>query len=147
MGLRAQATADLQAILEDENDFAWDISVTDPSGATASLKGFTADIGTDIDLETGATVAGRRASIALPIAALAAAGLGIPVHISDAASNPWVVSFLDGDGVTTRTFKVVSTMPDSIGVVTCLLEVYKPLSLLLTEGGDFLTTEDGMRLG
>lgn len=125
MSLRERAAADLKVIVEDANGFGWPITVTDPFGATAALRGLSTDIGHTIDPETGIAVSGRRASIALAIASLTAAGLGIPRGIADAAGKPWVIVFNDIGG-SPHTFKVCEAMPDrAIGVVTCILEAYK----------------------
>lgn len=127
MNLRQQANADLEAILGDASaGFGWAISVTSPAGVTAALTGFSTDIGHVLDPSTGTMVAGRRASVALSIAKLALAGLGIPRGVSDQSAKPWVVVFADIAGVT-RTFKVTESMPDqAIGIVTCILESYVP---------------------
>lgn len=126
MSLRELAAADLRGIVEDTAGFGWAVSLTDPAGVTASLTGLSTDIGQTIDPETGVAVSGRRASIALTLASLDGAGLGIPRAISDGASKPWVVTFADIGG-TAHTYKVCEAMPDrALGVVTCLLEAYKP---------------------
>lgn len=125
MSLREQAAADLKTIVEDLDGFGWPITVTDPFGITAALRGLSTDIGHTIDPETGVAVSGRRASIAIAIASLTAAGLGIPRGIADASSKPWVIVFNDIGGIA-HTFKVCEAMPDrAIGVVTCLLATYK----------------------
>ena len=127
MSLRDQAAADLRVILEDSvGGFGWPITVTSPEGVTASLVGFSNDIAQTIDPETGIAVSGRSASIALAIASLTAAGLGLPRSIADGARYPWRVTFNDIGG-TSHTFKVSEAMPDrAIGAVTCTLEAYKP---------------------
>lgn len=126
MSLRAQAAADLLGILEDATGgFGWALTVTDPSGKTAALTGFSTDVGTSIDPETGIAVAARRASVAIPIARLTASGLGMPRAIADQASKPWLVTFQDVGG-TSHTYKVSQAMPDrTLGVVTCMLEAYR----------------------
>lgn len=125
MTLRAMAEADLGRILEGEIGFRWPITVTDPAGTSASLFGFSNDIGQMIDPDTGTAISGRSASAAIRIAHLAAAGLGLPVAISDSSKKPWIVQFADIGG-TSWTFKVSSSMPDrALGIVTCTLEAYK----------------------
>lgn len=127
MGLREQAAADLAAILEDrEGGFGWDLTVTDPAGTSAALVGTSTDVGLTLDPDTGMAVSGRQASVAIRIASLTAASLGVPTGIADQASKPWLVAFDDIDGAS-HTFKVVEAQPDrAIGVVVCLLEAYKP---------------------
>lgn len=126
MGLREQAAADLQTILEDSAaGFGRAITVTNPAGVTADLTGFSTDVFQGIDPETGVMVSGRIASVALPIAALIAAGLGMPRGVSDETSDPWVVEFDDLRDVSHR-FKVSEAYPDrALGIVTARLEKYQ----------------------
>lgn len=125
MGLRAEAAADLRAITEDDAaGFGWPITLTDPAGTSVDIIGLANDIGTTIDPDTGMAVTGRNASVAISLAALDDAGVGIPKSIADSASKPWLVSFDDIQGEA-HTFKVREALPDrAIGVVVCLLEAY-----------------------
>lgn len=126
MSLREQAAADLQAIVEDSTGFGWPIQVTNPAGLSAALTGLSTDIHTTIDPETGQAVSGRRASIALVLASLTAAELGMPRGIADSGSKPWIVTFDDISGAS-HTFKIAEALPDrAIGVVVCFLEPYRP---------------------
>jgi hypothetical protein len=126
VSLRQQAAADLLGIVEDADGFGWPITVTNPIGTTLAMIGLSTDIGQTIDPETGQAVAGRRASVALSIARLEAAGMGIPRNIAEKASKPWVITFADISGAS-HTYKVATAMPDiAIGCVTCMLESYKP---------------------
>jgi hypothetical protein len=121
MGLRDVATADLNAIMS--MDFGWSVSVIDPLGAVADIKGFTSDIAETIDPNTGQVVSGRLATVALPLKALTDADLGIPSGVVDLGTKPWRVIFADTAG-TTYTFKVVGSHPDrALGLVTCELEL------------------------
>jgi hypothetical protein len=126
VSLREQAAIDARAILEDSaGGFGQTITVTDPDGASADLTGFWTDVAHVIDPETGVGVSGRAASVALPIAALTAAGLGIPRGIADTGIKPWRVSFEDLEG-NSHTFKVSEGMPDrALNVVVCTLEAYR----------------------
>ena len=126
MGLRAQAEADARVILNDSaGGFGWAVSVTDPSGTTAELVGFSDDIAQTIDPETGLFVTGRVVSVALSIADLTAAGIGIPEAIPDSSVRPYLVEFLDLEG-NTQLFKVSRSVPDrGIGVVLLYLEAYQ----------------------
>lgn len=124
MGLRAQAAVDLVAIVEDADGFGWPITVTDPNGVSGSLVGLSTDIAQAIDPETGLAVAGRSASVALCIASLTTAGLGLPKGIAESTSKPWVVEFDDVNG-TAHKFKVSEARPDrAAGLVVCHLESY-----------------------
>lgn len=121
MSLRDVATIDLNAIMS--MDFGWSVSVVDPSGTVANIKGFTSDIAETIDPNTGQVVSGRLATVALPLKALADADLGIPVGIVDVDVKPWRIIFEDTAG-TIYTFKVVGSHPDrALGLVTCELEL------------------------
>lgn len=124
MSLRQQAAADLATLVEDRDGFGWDIRVTPPDGLGVDLVGLSTDVATSIDPETGQAVSGRTASVALRIASLEAAGMGIPVNVHDRDRFPWVVEFRDIHGAPHR-FKVVESRPDrAIGIVVCLLEAY-----------------------
>lgn len=126
MNLRQQAAADLLGILEDTAaGFGWSVTVTSPELVSASLTGFSNDIGHTIDPQTGQAVIGRKASVALAIASLRAAGLDLPRNISASSSKPWIVVFNDIGGISHK-FKVSEALPDrGAGLVTCLLELYR----------------------
>ncbi len=125
MGLRDQAAADAKTILEDLEGFGFPMTVTDPDGNSAALVGFSTDIHTDIDPDTGIIVSGRNASVALRIASLTAAGFDLPEGIPEASKRPWVVEFDDIDGVGTI-WKVRDAKPDrAIGIIVLMLESYK----------------------
>jgi len=125
MNLRSVAEKDLGAILEDGvMGFGWAIQVTDPSGLSKHLTGFSDDISQIIDPDTGEAVSGRLVSVALRISSLTTAGLTLPVGIADASIKPWVIEFNDINGNPFK-FKVSQSNPDrAIGLVTCLLELY-----------------------
>lgn len=126
MGLRDLAQSDLGKILRDETSgFGWPITVTNPDGVTANLVGFSNDISQVIDPDTGQSVSGRMASVALPMDAFAPEGMELPQGIADSGSKPWIVEFLDILGKSHR-FKVAESNPDrALGLVNCRLEVYK----------------------
>jgi hypothetical protein len=125
MSLRAQAERDLATIVEDEDGFGWPITVTNPDGSSAALVGLSNDVAYALDPETGQAVSGRTASVALRIGALTAAGLGIPVNVSETTRFPWIVQFNDING-NPHVFKVIESQPDrAIGLVVCKLEAYQ----------------------
>ena len=126
MGLRDLAQSDLGKILRDETSgFGWPITITDPDGVTANLIGFSDDISQIIDPDTGQSVSGRMASVALPMDSFSPEGMGLPQGIADSASKPWIIEFLDILGKSHK-FKVAESNPDrALGVVICRLEVYK----------------------
>lgn len=126
MGLREIAAADLVTIVENEDDFGWPITVTDPDDLTLSCVGLSTDVSQVIDPETGQAVTGRNASVTLARQTLLDAGLGMPEGISDSTKRPWVIEFDDING-STHTFKVLEAQHDrALGCVVCLLEAYKP---------------------
>lgn len=125
-GLLEQAAADLQAILTDNvGGFAIPITIVSPQGTKVTINGLAADIGLSMDPETGLSVSGQKASVALPLRSLAAAGIGNPVGVAARGSAPWFVSFTLPTGGE-QTFKVASSAPDKLGCLVCFLEYYKP---------------------
>lgn len=121
MGLREQAKLDARAILEDDSGFAWPVTLTSPLGVVTSLKGFTTDVGQSIDPETGQAVAGRRASVVVPRAALPM----LPEAVAEKSRKPWIATFADSQGVIGR-WKVIEVLPDAaIGLVSMILEIYE----------------------
>lgn len=124
MGLRETATADLNTILSDNADFAYDITLTNPGEDSLELLGYTTDISQIIDPDTGQIVSGRSASVALSMRVLKTAGFDIPQGITDETKKPWRIEFNDLDGAS-YTFAVQSSNPDrALGIVTCELELY-----------------------
>jgi hypothetical protein len=125
VSLLERAAADLVAIASDvEGGFSVPIKVTDPNQNTATINGLATDVGLTIDPGTGVAMPTQRASVALPIAKLTAAGLGEPKGLGDDKSRPWKVVFAL-PGKKERTFKVAMTLPDrALGCIVCLLEAY-----------------------
>lgn len=151
MSLRQLAESDLGVILEDGvRGFGWSIVLTNPSGASIPLTGFSNDIAQVIDPETGQAVSGRSASCVLRMSSITALGgnlatecneplaqcnepqmesgnvpFGFPQGIADSDSKPWVVTFLDINSSPHR-FKVIQSNPDrTLGVLSCLLGLYE----------------------
>lgn len=125
MGLLETAAADLQAILADAGGgFAVPIQIVAPDGRTVTINGQATDIGLSIDPETGMAVSGRKASVALPIRALNAAGIGQPCGVSGRSANPWRVKLTLPTGGE-QTFKVSSSAPDKLGCLICFLEAFE----------------------
>lgn len=127
MGLRDQAEQDLGAILEDSvSGFGWPVTLTDPTGLSAALVGYSDDISQIIDPDTGQVVSGRLASAVFRISSLVTAGFTLPRGIVDQASKPWLVAFNDING-NAYTFKIRQSDPDrALGLVVCILEGYGP---------------------
>lgn len=124
MSLRRQAADDLRLIVEDVAAFGWSIVVTNPAGEAFDVVGLSGDVGLTIDPETGVAVIGRRAHVALTFASLAS--VGTPIGMASTVGKPWRVTFPDIGG-TSREFKVVETAPDqTLGLLVCLLESYRP---------------------
>ena len=125
VGLREIAENDLQVTLEDSQcGFGYPIQLINPAGVSANFIGYSNDIAQLIDPDTGVSVSGRRASIALRISSLTAAGFDLPYGISDSSLKPWIAIFTDINGAS-FTFKIVNSDPDrALGLVICLLESY-----------------------
>lgn len=126
MGLREQAALDLIGILEDQSGgFGWPITVTNPAGVSLDIVGFSTDIGLSVDPETGMAISARKASVALPIARLYAAGFALPRAVADTSTKPWLIRFADIHG-RPHLFKVQEAEPDTaLGIITCQLEAYR----------------------
>jgi hypothetical protein len=124
VGLREIAAADNATILEDLDGFGWPVSVTSPENVTADLVGFTTDVGTKIDPETGMMITGRTAEVSLRIDSCETAFSSVPRGVAESDSRPWVVEFADANGHA-HTFKVFEAMVDrALGLVVCRLEKY-----------------------
>ena len=94
MGLRNQITEDIQNILEDSTTgFGWDIRLTDPDQNFEDLIGFSNDISSVIDPDTGVVVSGRSATVAIHLNSIKT--LSIPKGIVDSSLKPWLVKFND----------------------------------------------------
>jgi len=128
VGLRERAASDTGRILEDDIVGAgWPIILIAPDGTEKSLTGFTNDIAQIIDPDTGQAVSGRLATVALRISSIRAEfpGLGLPEGIADTLLKPWIIKFDDINGVS-YIFKISQTNPDrTLGVLICMLEIYK----------------------
>lgn len=126
MTLLDEAAADLAAILADTvGGFSIPITLTDPDGEETELVGLATDIHLTIDPDTGQAVVGRKASIALSLIELEAAGLEQPRGIAGRAVKPWLATFTLATGAE-QTFKISSVMPDKLGCLVCFLEIYQP---------------------
>ena len=124
MGLRETVESDIRKILTDTSScgFGWPVTVKAPDGTTACLTGHSTDVGATIDPDTGQAIAGRSASVSLPLCDLQARSMPMPVAVSDPAKRAWMVRFDDIRG-TQHSFKVMDVLPDrAAGVVVLLLE-------------------------
>ena len=127
MSLLDVAASDLRSILEgDVEGFSLPITVTNPDGASAVLRGSAADIGSEIDPDTGQMVSGRTVHVSLSLAALAEAGLGQPRGIADEERKPWTVGFQLPSAAAPQNFVVERTMPDRLGIIVCFCKPYLP---------------------
>ena len=125
MGLRETAELDLGTIINDgQTGFGWPIAITDPTGFSAELSGFSNDIEQILDPDTGQAVTGRVATATIRITDLTTAGLGIPEAIADESKKPWIIEF-DDINLNPYKFKVQKSLPDrALGLVVCVLELY-----------------------
>jgi len=124
MSLIADAAATVRSILEDvSGGFGVEFTLTEPGGFSALVRGFSADIAAVIDPETGQAVSGRRATFAVSMATLTAAGFTeLPRGVADSSSRPWVVT----RGA--ARFKIIEATPDrseGARIVTGTLEAYR----------------------
>jgi len=127
MGLREMAEKDLAVILEDAVfGFGWPVTLTDPSGASKPLTGYSNDISLVIDPDTGQAVIGENISAVLRISSIFAdPAMTLPKGIADSGSKPWLCTFDDIGGVS-ATYKVQFSNPDqTLGIVVLRLELYK----------------------
>lgn len=126
MGFLETAAADLAGILSDDvGGFAVPIQIVDPNNNTATVNGIANEIGFKIDPETGVAVSGQKATVALSLRAIDAAGLGQPRGIAAGDKRPWSMTFQLPAMRDAQTFKVASTMPDQLGCLVCFLEIYE----------------------
>lgn len=127
MSLRDQAVADVEAILGNTLDFGQDeITLIDPSDTSTIVTGFTGDISTSIDPDTGAIVKGRTIHVAVPISSLPAGAR--PAAQNDRSLKPWRVSFPRITSAVITEYAVIGTDPDdSMGAVVLELGEYLPL--------------------
>jgi len=126
MGLRQIAEQDLSAILSDSFGFSWNIRLTDPLGVSKIVTGFSNDIAQVIDPDTGLFITGRSASVAFNMALLKSSGFySLPVSVADTSKKPWIVDFDDING-SAHKFKVIESQPDrTLGMIVCLLSIYR----------------------
>lgn len=124
MSLRDQAVSDVTAILKNTSDFGQeDIILTDPAGDTTDLVGFTGDISTTIDPDSGAIVKGRQLHVTIPINDLPAGPR--PEAIRLRGSKPWLVSFPRITSAAVTQYVVIGSDPDdSMGAITLELGKY-----------------------
>jgi hypothetical protein len=124
VSLLEQAAADLRAILEDTDDCAVEVVVTNPDGESATLKGLQTDHNLAIDPQTGLPVSGSNVSVVLSIVSLQEAGIGQPRAIADSKKLPWLVEFTTPIGDRQK-LKVAAAEPDKLGCVVCRLEAWR----------------------
>ncbi|MCP4677087.1 MAG: hypothetical protein GY854_16545 [Deltaproteobacteria bacterium] len=124
MKLREIAENDLETTLEDDvNGFGISTTITDPAGTSASLTVQSGDVHLFFDAGIESRVSNRTAHIAIRLASLTTAGLGIPRPQPDRTKNPWIFEFPDAVGID-RKFTVSRSDPDrTLGIVTIILEL------------------------
>jgi hypothetical protein len=139
VGLRADAEQDLAFILEDEDCGGVPVILINQDEEAAAFIGQSGDISQVIDPDTGQAVSGRLAHVSLRISSILAEGFTLPRGISRSTEKPWLAIFTDFQGAAYR-FKIQSSQPDrTLGIVTCLLELY---DVGVISGGTF-TFENG----
>lgn len=124
MGLRIEAEAALEEIIENTDDFGWPMTLYNPSGESLPVVGLNFDVSQLIDPQTGLVVAGRTATASLRISTLLAAGFDIPEGIADRTVKPWRIEVTDINA-NEYNLKVKESQPDrTLGLVTLVLETY-----------------------
>lgn len=123
MSLLSDLASTAREILSNTADFAVAMKLTSPEGRTVTIAGLQADIGLSIDPETGVAIAGRKASVAISSALLAELGVELPQNIPEDDRRPWLVEWTPPTGGAQK-MKVVSTIPDKLGIVVLHLERY-----------------------
>lgn|GEM_PF-2668424 len=123
MSLADIAAADIQAILNADGCV---VTLQEPGGRTAELRGMQADIAHAVDPETGKTVSLRRCSVALSMRDLALVNME-PVRVLDAdKSKCWQVTFAETVGCQSQTFTIAETIPDrTLGCLVLILEFFE----------------------
>lgn len=122
MGLRDLAARHFQQFAADtERGFGWSVRVVAPDGQELETSGFSTDIAQLIDPETGVSVSGRSASVAIPLQVLQDAFGELPQRVEAQNQTPWVVEFADILGEP-HTFYVQSSDPDrALGSLVLML--------------------------
>lgn len=113
MNLRDLAEQDLAITLEDGDDgFGWDITITNPSDQSQTVKGQYHRVSVEVDPETGMQVRSKRASITIRNSTFT---LGI-------IAKTWKVTVTDINGVVLE--GVVSDIlpDDTLGVTTMFVQ-------------------------
>lgn len=116
MGLRLDAAAHARGFLENVVDFSWPITLTSPAGVETAYQGYTTDVASIVDPETGVAVVGRRASAVISMLSLTE----LPVVVHDAGARPWLATFADAAG-NVQTWKVIEVRPDRVLMIVVLI--------------------------
>jgi len=126
MGIRDLATRHTRMILNSQRGAGWPFTITDPSGNTGTLTGWSNDISAVIDPDTGQAVSGRLATVSLHVDDMVEAGLDpIPKGENFSTSRPWVIEVSNVLGDPPAKFKISRADPDrTVGCVNCMLEAY-----------------------
>lgn len=125
MSLRDIAAQDSDFILSDVDGNTVEIRVTDPEGNSGVFRGWTTDVSTSIDPETGLSISGRNVSAALSMKALQDKGMDFPRNQPSQLKKPWLLEFADVNGIS-HIFKVTKGEPDrTLNRVDCKLELYR----------------------
>jgi hypothetical protein len=118
MSLRDRAVSDVAAILRNTLDGGQPITLTDPSDvATAGIIGWTSDVSSAIDPDTGAIISGRSVRVTIDVGQLPAGPR--PKAQSDSSLKPWRVSFPRITTAATTQYAVTRSLPDdTLGMIT-----------------------------
>lgn len=125
MGIRELANRHHRAILNNSSTGGgWPFTITDPDGKTRPLTGWSNDISSLIDPDTGQAVSGRHATVTMSMEDLEEQGFDLPKGENFSNAKPWLIGWNDLRG-NAYTFKISSADPDrTINSVTCILEAW-----------------------
>ncbi len=125
MNLLERARKDIARITQNTSEFASPVRLTSPAGVQRDVTAITNEVWQGLDPNSGNTINGAVASIAISLDALTKAGLGIPQNEHDAKAKPWRVELTLADGVA-REYKLKASRQDmTLGLIWFVLERYQ----------------------
>jgi len=124
MGLIAQAKADWQAITSNTSEWGVTMTLTAPTGETATINGLHTKHHLGIDMETGRPVNTKNAHVSFSEKLLTDAGYPVRNAQGEVSLKGHKVTVADSTGAN-MTYVIKEWFPDeTIGVIVCILLVY-----------------------
>ena len=125
MSLLERARKDVARITQNTSEFASTVRLTSPAGVSRDVAAITNEVWQGLDPNSGNTINGAVASIAISLDALTKAGLGIPHNDHNPKAKPWLVQLTLADGVA-REYKLKESRRDmTLGLIWFVLERYQ----------------------